>query len=86
MTDLEALLAAQAMDISRDKPRGVARLVYSIARTYCALYPKDRPLSSEVETVEEALGSDETMKQPIGQAPLALLDEFFALRLPAGQY
>ena len=66
------------------KPRGVARLVYSIVGTYCAFYLKDRPLSSEVEKFEEALGSDETMKQPIEQAPLALLNEFFSTQTARG--
>ncbi|MAM13524.1 MAG: histidine ammonia-lyase [Rhizobiaceae bacterium] len=82
MAGLEALLAAQAMDISGDEPRGVANLVYAIVRSHSALYLKDRPLSSEVEQIEEELGSDATMTRLIEQAPLALLDDFFALAPP----
>ncbi|AJY45220.1 aromatic amino acid lyase [Martelella endophytica] len=82
MAGLEALLAAQAMDISGDAPRGVANLVYAIVRSHSALYLKDRPLSSEVEQIEEELGSDATMAALIELAPLGLLDDFFALAPP----
>lgn len=76
---LEGLLSAQAMDILGDKPTGVPKLVYDLVRRHAAFYRIDRPLSSEVETIESDLGSDATMRELITLAPLTDLDEFFAL-------
>jgi histidine ammonia-lyase len=39
----------------------------------------DRPLSSEVEIIESELRSESTMRELISLAPIAALDEFFAL-------
>jgi histidine ammonia-lyase len=76
---LEALLAAQAMDILGDRPEGVPKMIYDVARRHAAFYELDRPLSSEVEAIESDLGSEQTMGELISHAPLADLDEFFAL-------
>lgn len=79
MAGLEGLLAAQAMDIHGDRPRGVPGLVYGLVRDHAAFYEIDRPLSAEVEAVEEALADDSTLRELIALAPVAVLDEFFAL-------
>ncbi|TPW29224.1 aromatic amino acid lyase [Martelella alba] len=79
MAGLEALLAAQAIDLTGDCPSGIAAYIYEIVRKHSAFYRKDRPISAEVEQIEEELGSDATMAALIGQAPLSILDCFFAL-------
>jgi len=76
---LEGLLSAQAMDILGDQPEGVPRMIYDIVRRHAQYYGVDRPLSSEVEAIENDLGSDETIGELISRAPIAELDEFFAL-------
>ena len=50
---LEGLLSAQAMDILGDRPSGVARMIYEMVRKHAAFYDIDRPLSAEVEIIEE---------------------------------
>jgi len=76
---LEGLLAAQAMDIHGDRPSGVPQLIYEKVRTHAAFYRIDRPLSAEVESIENDLGSEQSMAELISHAPLPALDEFFAL-------
>ncbi|MDP2782327.1 aromatic amino acid lyase, partial [Devosia sp.] len=76
---LEAILAAQAMDISGDRPGNVPGIVYDLVRQHAAYYTLDRPLSAEVEAVEIALGSDAFMNELIGHSAIMELDEFFAL-------
>ena len=76
---LEGLLAAQAMDILGDRPSGVPRMIYDRVRKYAAYYEIDRPLSSEVEIIENDLASDSTLAELISQAPLPAMDDFFAL-------
>ncbi|KAB0676409.1 aromatic amino acid lyase [Aureimonas leprariae] len=76
---LEALLAAQAMDILGDRPAGLVGMVYGIARHHSPFYVKDRPLSAEVEAIEEALASPATMKALLVIAPMPEVDAFFAL-------
>lgn len=78
---LEALLSAQAMDILGDRPSGIPKMIYDIARTHAAFYRVDRPLSTEVEAIENELGTERTLGELISHAPLPLLDEFFALGL-----
>ena len=76
---LEGLLAAQAMDILGDRPRGVPQMIYGRVRRYAAYYDVDRPLSAEVEAIENDLASDTTLGELISHAPLPALDDFFAL-------
>lgn len=76
---LEAMLAAQAMDISGDRPGNVPAIVYSLVRRHADTYRSDRPLSSEVEAVEQALTSDDFMNELISHSTIMELDEFFAL-------
>ena len=76
---LEALLSAQAMDILGDRPRGIPGLIYERARKHAAFYRVDRPLSAEVEAVENDLASELTLGELISQAPIPDLDDFFAL-------
>lgn len=76
---LEAMLAAQAMDISGDTPGNVPGIIYSLVRRHADTYRQDRPLSAEVEAVEDALASDELMNELISHSAIMELDEFFAL-------
>jgi histidine ammonia-lyase len=76
---LEALLSAQAIDIIGDTPKGVAGMLYAVVRKHAAFYTVDRPLSAEVEAIEEELGSDEFLSRLIEQVPIASFDDFFAL-------
>jgi histidine ammonia-lyase len=76
---LEALLSAQAIDIIGDTPKGVAGMLYEVVRKHAAFYTVDRPLSAEVEAIEEELGSDAFLSKLIEQVPIASFDDFFAL-------
>lgn len=76
---LEAMLAAQAMDISGDTPGNVPGIIYALVRNHAATYWQDRPLSAEVEAVEQALASDDLMNELISHSTIMELDEFFAL-------
>jgi histidine ammonia-lyase len=79
MAGLEALLAAQAMDIHGDEPGGAAGLVYGVVRRHAAFYTVDRPLSAEVEAIEEELASDAFLEKLIAISPIHAIDDFFAL-------
>jgi histidine ammonia-lyase len=76
---LEALLSAQAMDISGDTPGNVPGIIYALTRRHADTYWQDRPLSTEVEAIEEALASEELMNELISHSTIMELDEFFAL-------
>ena len=76
---LEGLLAAQAMDIHGDRPRGVPGMIYARVRRYADFYEVDRPLSAEVEAIENDLATDATLGELISHAPLETVDDFFAL-------
>lgn len=76
---LETLLSAQAIDIVGDKPEGVAGLLYQHVRSCSQFYEVDRPLSSEVEMIEELICSDATVSQIIDLAQIKSFDGFFAL-------
>ncbi len=76
---LEALLSAQAMDLLGDRPRGIPQMIYERARAYAEFYRVDRPLSAEVEAIENDLASELTLGELISQAPIPDLDDFFAL-------
>jgi len=80
---LEAMLAAQAMDISGDTPGNVPGIIYAVVRQHADTYWQDRPLSAEVEAVEQALASDALMYELISHSTIMELDEFFALGLVA---
>ncbi len=76
---LEALLSAQAVDILGDKPKGVGGMLYDVVRKHADFYTVDRPLSAEVEAIEEEFGSDAFMSKLIEEVPIASFDDFFAL-------
>lgn len=76
---LEAMLAAQAMDISGDQPGNVPGMVYARVRNCSATYTIDRPLSSEVEDLEDSLGSEDFLGELISHSTIEEVDEFFAL-------
>ncbi|GGK28147.1 aromatic amino acid lyase [Salinarimonas ramus] len=80
MAALEGLLAAQAMDILGDRPKGVAGFVVELVRRHAAFYDVDRPLSAEVEAIEGELASESVLGELISLAPLPELDDVFALR------
>jgi len=50
-----------------------------VVRRHAEFYVVDRPLSSEVEAIEEDLGSDAFISGLIEQAPLVAFDDFFSL-------
>jgi histidine ammonia-lyase len=76
---LEGLLSAQAMDLLGDRPSGVPQMIYELVRRHAAFYRTDRPLSAEVEIIESDLAAEGTMRELISLAPIAALDDFFAL-------
>jgi len=76
---LEGLLSAQAMDLSEDRPGNVPGMIYDLVRRHAAFYREDRPLSSEVEAIEDALASDSFMRELISHSAIMELDEYFAL-------
>jgi histidine ammonia-lyase len=76
---LEAMLSAQAMDISGDTPGNVPGIIYRLAREHADTYWQDRPLSAEVEAIEQALAGDALMNELISHSTIMELDEFFAL-------
>jgi histidine ammonia-lyase len=76
---LEALLAAQAMDIHGDEPGGAVKLIYDAVRRHAAFYTVDRPLSAEVEAIEAELASDAFLTELIAISPIHAIDGFFAL-------
>jgi len=76
---LEALLAAQAMDIHGDEPGGAVKLVYDVVRRHAAFYTVDRPLSAEVEAIEDELSSEQFLTRLIAISPIHAIDGFFAL-------
>ncbi|MFB9949890.1 aromatic amino acid ammonia-lyase [Rhizobium puerariae] len=76
---IEALLSAQAMDIHGDQPEGAVKLVYEVVRRHAAFYTVDRPLSAEVEAIEDELASEEFLTGLIALSPIHAIDGFFAL-------
>ena len=76
---IEALLAAQAMDIHGDRPGGAVQLVYDAVRRHAEYYTVDRPLSTEVEAIEEELSSEAFLARLIAISPIHAIDGFFAL-------
>lgn len=76
---IEAMLAAQALDILGMKPEGMAAELYGVVRKHAAFLTVDRTLSCEIEAIEMELASDGFMKRLIERAPLPAVDDFFAL-------
>jgi len=79
LSALEALLAAQAMDLKGDRPGGVVGMVYEFVRTHAAFFAQDRPLSAEVEAIEETLAADAAMARLLARGSMPEIDTFFAL-------
>ena len=78
---IEAMLAAQALDILGIEPSGVSADIYKVVRKYAAFLTVDRTLSCEIEAIELALASGEFMARLTDVAPLPAVDDFFALNL-----
>jgi histidine ammonia-lyase len=73
------MFAAQGNDILGDRPEGIACLLQEATRAHSAFYRSDRPLSSEVEALEEDLAAQGTLARIVAEAPLEGFDSFFAL-------
>ena len=76
MAAIEAMLAAQAMDIMGDRPSGVPRMVYDLVRS---IRPSTKPTvrcPRKWRRSRSELGSDETMEELIARAPIAEMDNF----------
>ncbi|MBE7732846.1 aromatic amino acid lyase [Devosia faecipullorum] len=83
---LEALLAAQAIDLAQDTPQGVAKLTFDTVRGQFGFSHADRPLSQALEAISAALANSDCLSALLSLSPLAKIDEFFALDRPlAGQ-
>lgn len=76
---IEAMLAAQAMDISGDKPGSVPGLIYGHVRRLAPFYVADRPLSMDIEAIEEALNSQAFLGELLDVSILDDVDAYFAL-------
>jgi histidine ammonia-lyase len=76
---IEAMLAAQAMDISGDKPGSVPGLIYGLVRRLASFYISDRPLSMDIEAIEEALNSQQFLAELLDLSRLEEIDDYFAL-------
>ena len=76
---LEALLAAQAVDLLEDSPGGIARLIFEAVRSRAGFYVADRPLSCEIENIDGRLAADSFLAEVLGEARLQTVDEFFSL-------
>ncbi|MDR3514351.1 MAG: aromatic amino acid lyase [Azospirillaceae bacterium] len=79
---LEALLAAQAIDLMGDRPAGMVAMIHGVVREHAAFYDVDRPLSAEVEAIEAALSSHAVLKRLLAGGPMSDIDNFFALEHP----
>jgi histidine ammonia-lyase len=77
---LEAMLSAQAIDLSGDNVEGVAAVAYRRTRAISPFYRKDRPLSVEIEALDRDLASPEALAAFVEAAPMADVDTFFALK------
>ncbi|RYE88670.1 MAG: histidine ammonia-lyase [Hyphomicrobiales bacterium] len=76
---IEAILAAQAMDISGDKPGSVPGLIHGLVRRLAPFYLTDRPLSMDIEAIEEALNSQVFLGDLLDLSVLDEIDTYFAL-------
>lgn len=76
---IEAMLAAQALDIMGMKPEGVAAELYGVVRKHAKFLTVDRPLSCEIEAIELDLASEGFMRKLTAITPLPSVDDFFAL-------
>ncbi len=76
---IEALLAAQAMDLSGDAPGNVPGLIHGVVREHAAFYRTDRPLSAEVEAIGTALTSPEMMGRLVPHSIIEGVDDVFHL-------
>lgn len=81
---LEGLLAAQAMDLSGDRPGNVPGEIYALVRQHADFYGEDRPLSAEVEAIEAALSANDFLDTLVSHSTLMDIDAFFALSTSAG--
>jgi histidine ammonia-lyase len=77
MAALEALFAAQAIDISREDYGGPAAAVYQLVRRHSAPYSLDRPLSAEIEALKDSFSND--ADHLLDEAAFGDFDGFFDL-------
>ncbi|SIQ23352.1 histidine ammonia-lyase [Rhizobium sp. RU20A] len=79
MAAIEAMLSAQAIDLTGDTPDGVARLAYERVRATSPTYCEDRPLSLEIEALDRSFAADDFLADLIALAPMPQFDGCFAL-------
>ncbi|MDO9414640.1 aromatic amino acid lyase [Pararhizobium sp.] len=81
MAAIEAMLSAQAIDLTGDVPDGVSARVYERVRAISPFYGRDRPLSKEIEALQADFSSAELRRDFVMAAPMPEFDDFFALGL-----
>ncbi len=79
MAAIEAMLSAQAIDLTGDAPDGVALLAYERVRATSATYREDRPLSLEIEALDRSFSAEDFLAGLIRLAPMPEFDQCFAL-------
>lgn len=76
---IEAMLSAQAIDLVGDQPQGIVKRAYDQTRSVSAIYLKDRPLSKEIEALQDAFTCHDLLRSFVASAPMPEFDDFFAL-------
>lgn len=79
MAAIEAMLAAQVLDLVGDTPSGISAKLYGRVRAISPFYGKDRPLSWEIEALQADLSSAAVCREFVMAAPMPEFDDFFAL-------
>lgn len=76
---IEAMLSAQAIDLVGDQPQGIVKRAYDQTRSVSPMYLKDRPLSKEIEALQDAFTCHDLLRSFVALAPMPEFDDFFAL-------
>ncbi|MFD1881892.1 aromatic amino acid ammonia-lyase [Paracoccus pacificus] len=79
LSTIEAVLAAQALDLTRDKPVGVAALVYEQVREFVPFLEHDFPHSQGLMQLNAAMATDRWLKTIVKAAPLFPFDPVLGL-------
>ncbi|NVD39303.1 aromatic amino acid lyase [Ensifer sp. HO-A22] len=76
---IEAILSSQAIDLVGDAPQGIVKLAHERTRSISPMYIKDRPLSKEIEALQQAFTCHDLLRTFVSMAPMPEFDDFFAL-------
>lgn len=76
---IEAILSSQAIDLVGDVPQGIVKLAHERTRSISPMYIKDRPLSKEIEALQQAFTCHDLLRTFVAMAPMPEFDDFFAL-------